>query len=93
MKNYITIKELAAFHEIDEGYLMEFIHFGIISVKKQKTNLEIHLDDVEELERAIRLRRDLEVNLQGVDIICRLRTRIVELQRELSEFKVSHDPD
>lgn len=91
MKNYITIKELAAFHEIDEGYLMEFIQFGIISVKQQKTSLQIHLDDVEELERAIRLRRDLEVNLQGVDIICRLRNRLVELQKEMDLYKLGHD--
>ena len=83
MKKYITIKELAEFHELDEGYIMEFIHYGIIPAQEKKTILQVHLDDVEELERAIRLNKDLEVNMQGIEIICRLRNRLVELQKQL----------
>ena len=42
MKKYITIKELAKFHELDEGYIMEFIHYGIIPVQEKKTILQVH---------------------------------------------------
>jgi pyridoxine 5'-phosphate synthase PdxJ len=87
MKKYITIKELAAFHQIEESYIMEFIRIGIISAHKRKSAMHIHLEDVDELERAIRLRRDLEVNLQGVEIICRLRNRIVQLEEEMALLK------
>ena len=91
MKKYITIKELAKFHELDEGYIMEFIHYGIIPVQEKKTILQVHLDDVEELERAIRLNKDLEVNMQGVEIICRLRNRLVELQERLLLYELNKE--
>lgn len=88
MKKFITIKELAAFHNIEEGYIMEFVHIGIIPAHKKKSVMHIHLEDIDELERAIRLHRDLEVNLQGVEIICRLRNRIANLEEEMSLLRL-----
>ena len=89
MKKYVTIKELAAFHHIEEAYIMEFVQTGIIPAHKRKSVMHIHLEDVSELERAIRLHRDLQVNLHGVEIICRLRNRIIRLEEEMAVLKDS----
>ena len=43
-------------------------------------------EDVEELARLIRLTRDLGVNLAGVEIILRLRRRMVEMQQQLEDL-------
>ena len=46
-------------------------------------------DDVEDVARLVRLTRDLGVNLAGVEIILRMRTRMQEMQRQI-EALVEH---
>ncbi|MBI4636491.1 MAG: MerR family transcriptional regulator [Candidatus Rokubacteria bacterium] len=43
-------------------------------------------DDVEELARVLRLTRDLGVNLAGVEIILKLRRRMLEMQRQIEDL-------
>lgn len=43
-------------------------------------------EDVEELARLIRLTRDLGVNLAGVEIILKMRRRMVEMQKQIEDL-------
>jgi MerR family transcriptional regulator/heat shock protein HspR len=43
-------------------------------------------EDVEELARLIRLTRDLGVNLAGVEIILRMRRRMLEMQKQIEDL-------
>jgi MerR family transcriptional regulator/heat shock protein HspR len=45
-------------------------------------------EDVEELARLIRLTRDLGVNLAGVEIILRMRRRMIEMQKQIEDLLV-----
>lgn len=44
-------------------------------------------EEVEQLRRIRRLRRDLGVNLAGVEVILRLCSRVEALQRELEQYR------
>ncbi len=41
------------------------------------------LDDVEEIARVIRLARDLGVNLAGIEIILKMRRRMLDMQAQI----------
>src|ERR671925_1264633 len=43
-------------------------------------------EDVEELARLLRLTRDLGVNLAGVEIIIRMRRRMIEMQKQIEDL-------
>lgn len=43
-------------------------------------------DDVEDIERILRLTRDLGVNLAGAEIIIKMRRRMLELQTQLNDL-------
>lgn len=43
-------------------------------------------EDVDELARLLRLTRDLGVNLAGVEIITRMRRRMVEMQKQIEDL-------
>jgi MerR family transcriptional regulator/heat shock protein HspR len=43
-------------------------------------------EDVEELARLIRLTRDLGVNLAGVEIILRMKRRMLEMQKQIEDL-------
>jgi MerR family transcriptional regulator/heat shock protein HspR len=46
-------------------------------------------EDVEELARLIRLTRDLGVNLAGVEIILKMRRRMLEMQKQIEDLLAS----
>jgi MerR family transcriptional regulator/heat shock protein HspR len=43
-------------------------------------------EDVDELARLIRLTRDLGVNLAGVEIILRLKRRMIDMQKQIEDL-------
>lgn len=43
-------------------------------------------DDVEEIARLLRLTRDLGVNLAGVEIILKMRRRMLEMQKQIDHL-------
>jgi MerR family transcriptional regulator, heat shock protein HspR len=43
-------------------------------------------DDLEELARVLRLTRDLGVNLAGIEIILKMRRRMVEMQKQIEDL-------
>ncbi len=43
-------------------------------------------EDVEDLARLLRLTRDLGVNLAGVEIILKMRRRMVEMQKQIEDL-------
>jgi MerR family transcriptional regulator/heat shock protein HspR len=43
-------------------------------------------DDVEDLARLLRLTRDLGVNLAGVEIILKMRRRMVDMQKQIEDL-------
>ena len=43
-------------------------------------------EDVEELARLLRLTRDLGVNLAGVEIIIKMRRRMIDMQKQIEDL-------
>lgn len=43
-------------------------------------------EDVEELSRLLRLTRDLGVNLAGIEIILKMRRRMLEMQKQIEDL-------
>ena len=43
-------------------------------------------DDVEEIARLLRLTRDLGVNLAGVEIILKMRRRMIDMQKQIEDL-------
>jgi len=43
-------------------------------------------EDVEEIARVIRLSRDLGVNLAGVEVILKMRRRMIEMQKQIEDL-------
>ncbi len=43
-------------------------------------------EDVDDLARLLRLTRDLGVNLAGVEIVLKMRRRMLEMQRQIEDL-------
>lgn len=86
-KEGIQIEIFCDFHNIDIQLINSFIDKGFIKVVKEKEITLIPLTDIENVERYVRLSNDLGVNLAGLEVISHMRSRMLELRKELAYLK------
>lgn len=86
-KEGIQIEVFCKFHNVDIQLVYSFIDNGFVEIVKESEATFIPESDVENLERCVRLTNDLGVNLAGLEVIHNMRSRMIELRRELNYLK------
>ena len=60
---------------------------GLISVTSVRANFIYPLDEMQKLEKFVRLHYDLDINLEGLETINHLLEKIEEMQREILKLR------
>jgi hypothetical protein len=60
---------------------------GLIEIEIIEQQQFIHQDQISDLERIIRLHNELNVNLEGIDVVFNLLAKERELRNELNTLK------
>jgi hypothetical protein len=60
---------------------------GLIQITNIEESNYIHQDKINDIEKIIRIHRDLEINIEGIDIAFNLLQKIDELENELNTLK------
>ena len=83
----VEINVLCVHYEVEMSLFSELHDFGIIDMLTIKDLYFIHEDEIGVVEKVIRMQRELNLNLEGVDTVFNLLDKINELQTELSNVK------
>ena len=80
----LTVKDLSRMCAVDERHIVEFVEEGVLSVVEIDTT-EWHFTGaaLRRARLALRLERDLELNLAGVALALELMEELHALRREL----------
>jgi chaperone modulatory protein CbpM len=80
----LTIKDLSRMCAVDERHIVEFVEEGVLNVVEVNTT-EWHFTGaaLRRARLALRLERDLELNLAGVALALQLMEELEALRREL----------
>jgi len=87
IKRQITINEFAEFHQVTIELIKEFADFGLVHIKQVERQYCIDPGQMERCERAIRIHKDLGVNMEGIEIILDMREKHDELLQELKYLR------
>lgn len=86
-ENYIEISELCMHYEIESSFIDDLCEQGLIEVSIIEQNNFIHHDMISNLEKILRLHRDLQLNMEGIASVFHLLEKIERLQAELNEVQ------
>ena len=80
----LTVKDLSRMCAVDERHIVEFVEEGVLSVVEVNA-AEWHFTGtaLRRARLALRLERDLEINLAGVALALELMEELERLRREL----------
>ena len=79
-----SVAELSRICSVEERYIVEFVEEGVLFPADAATTVwHFRGDTLLRVRRALRLQRDLEINLAGVALAMELMDEIDRLRREL----------
>ena len=81
--NLIAIEEFCAKHDVELSFITSLQQTGLIEITTIEKAWFIHIEQLKELEKFIRLYYELDINLEGIETINHLLDRINIMQNEL----------
>ena len=83
----ILINQLCAHYQVEMSFFSHLHEFGFIEILTIEDSYFIHEDKINDVEKIIRMQKDLNINLEGIDTILNLLEKINDLQTELITLK------
>jgi hypothetical protein len=84
---FIPIDELCVHYEIETTFFKQLKDYGLIEITTVESTHCISTSNINEVEKMIRMHKDLSINLEGIDTIFNLLKKIEGLQDELVKTK------
>lgn len=82
-ENLIPLEHLCTHYQVELSFIQALTEFGLIEITTKEETHYLHNEQVNQLEKWIRMHYDLEINFEGLDAISHLLKRISRLQKEL----------
>jgi hypothetical protein len=86
-KHLIPAQTLCSQYNIEISFVDELNKMGLIQIEIIEQNQFVHQDQISNLEKIIRLHHELNVNLEGIDVVFNLLEKERKLRYELNTIK------
>jgi hypothetical protein len=83
----IPAQEFCLHHQVEMNFIYSLKEYGLIEVFNNEGSDYLSVDQLKELEKILRLHYDLNVNMEGVDVILHLLKQLESTQHELIELR------
>lgn len=83
LENLTTVHSLASQYEVAIAFFENLGELGLIEVIAIDETYYVHHDTIFKVEKIIRIHKDLDINLEGIDVVLNLLDKIETLQQEL----------
>lgn len=80
--NLIAIEEFCTYYNVDFSFIETLHELGLAEIIPIDNSRFLRHQHLKELEKMIRLHYDLEINIEGIDVIAKLLKRIETLHQE-----------
>jgi hypothetical protein len=79
----ISVDEFCNNHQIEISFINELQHNGLIEVTTINETGFIYLEQLQQLEKIVRLHYELDINMEGIETINYLLQQISSLQEDI----------
>jgi hypothetical protein len=87
MENLIATNDFCTNHHIEISFINSLQETGLIEITTILDKDYLHVSQLTQLEKFVRLHYDLEINPEGIDSISHLLEQIIDMQNELIALK------
>lgn len=85
--NLVAVTALCSHYEVEMSFIDALRNTELIQIVIIDEEHFVHQDQIRDLEKMIRLHHELEVNIEGIDVVFNLLEKERTLRRELNALK------
>jgi hypothetical protein len=82
-ENFILLNTLCTHYKIGLSFFSNLDEIGLIEIQTIEKVQYVHQDSIYEIEKIIRMHQELDVNIEGIDVVLNLLEKIEALHKEL----------
>lgn len=86
-QDYILVETICVHYKIEVSFIKELQNIGLIEIEQLEDDEFIHSEKIGDLEKMIRLHHELNVNIEGIDVVFNLLQKEIQLKEELKELR------
>ncbi len=86
-QNLIAAHTICEFHAVELSFIQSLHHSGLIELKKIRETVYIDQNELQKLEKILRLHNDLDINIAGIEAIIQLLQQMEDLRREMVSLR------
>ncbi|MEN9907366.1 MAG: hypothetical protein RLZZ540_507 [Bacteroidota bacterium] len=86
-ENFIPIDTLCQHYKLEISFFNNLNENGLVDIELVDNIQYIHKDSIYEIEKIVRMHKELDVNIEGIDIVLNLLQKIDALQTELHSVR------
>ncbi len=83
----ILLNEFCIHHEVELSFINSLNEAGLITIIILEDKEYINQEELSALEKIIRMHNELEINIEGIDVINQLLQRVNHLNEEINSLK------
>lgn len=82
-RQYITVTELCKWHRIERQFIHSLHEVGLVQIIEVENEEALTHQELAEVEKMIRMHYELEINVEGIDVVYNLLNQIDDLKQEV----------
>ena len=86
-KNLIPVTTFCKRHNIEFSFINSLKEYGLIEIVRTEQQTFIYEEELPRLEQIVLFNKELEINLEGVEVIMRLLERVNMIQEEMNVLR------
>ncbi|MGG8495193.1 chaperone modulator CbpM [Tenacibaculum sp. TC6] len=86
-KELISIQKIIHHHNLDEQFIESIESFQLIEFVVKDADKYLYVEQLPRLEKIIRLYYDLEVNMQGIDVINNMLSKMNSMHKTIQQLQ------
>lgn len=86
-EDLISVGDFCRHYAVELAFVRALQEAGLIEVIVIREEVYVHYDQLARLERMARFHYDLDINLEGIEVIHRLLERIDHMQQEIATLR------
>jgi len=86
-ESLVPANEFCMHHNIEMGFIYSLQEFGLVETTTEGENIFIPAGQLCALEKFVRLHYELDVNMEGIDVIRHLLEKLETTQEEITRLK------
>lgn len=84
---FIALSDFCKSHKITSTFVIELEEYGLIRMVNRNNARYLPIQELPKAEKIVRLYLDLDINLEGIEVIEHLLEKIHKMQQEITVLK------